>query len=1114
MKKNLIDITMKSIFLKLVIITIVFTLTLLLFKNRNVKNSKQSHATTCQSSSCHDRRVGTKATGAMAAMQWYNYQRAYPTDFIPYDWRDKAIEHTNKHNLSKSISISSVAWTSVGPNNIAGRVRSIAVHPTNPNIIYAGSVSGGIWKSFNSGGTWIPLTDIAPSSVIGCIAIHPSNPNIIYAGTGEGYFNVDALRGIGILKSTDAGNSWTILKKFEKASSPYYYHFINKIIIQPNDPNIMYAALSASDAGVWKSTDAGETWTKGFSPSSSSRFCVDLVMDPVNPNVLYAAFGLFSSTDGIYKTSNGGISWTKLTNGFPLATTKYRRISLAIAPSNSNILYACLADSNSYTHSIQKSTNGGENWFTVGTPFDNTQAVNGTHLGGQGWYNNVIIVHPSNPNIVYTGGINLFKSINGGINWSRISDGYGSPYVHVDQHAITFDPSNPEIIYFGGDGGIFKSTNGGSSFIDVNTDFRTVQFYSGAVHPTQNIYYGGTQDNGTMKTTSLPAWSVILGGDGGATWVDYVTPSTVYTEYINLCIQKSVDQGNNWSRIMNGIPTKGNNQFDGTSDRCAFIAPFVMDPSNPQILVAGTYRIYRTTNGGTLWTSISTDLTGDGSGSIGAHISAIAIAKNTSQTIYVGTSGSSTTRSRLWVTTNGGALWVPITKDTLTLPDRYVKAIAIDPGNRDRAVVGYSGYNFNTPTTPGHIFLTSNRGTAWKDISGDLPDIPVNSIIINQTNVNHLVIGTDIGVFESNNGGRNWIQQNTGMANVSIADLDLNDYGYLFAATHGRGMFKSSRPLAASNGLSIVIHQNQIMTQYADLFVTVLESLSTRPLLQVTINGTTPDSIPLDSISWRIFKGSYEFTSDGKYLLNVSAYDSMGQPINSARNFNVQLAKAKMATTISSPDQIAVLSIPSQALHENTYFTISSENFSGEEFPNIIKAYQFGPSREFPTPLTVSFSYRDDKLNKIDERTIAIFQKTETGWIEIGSQIDIRRSFIQAKVFKLGTFALGYSQSAPNNSIPTFTLEQNYPNPFNLSTTIRFVLPEAGLTTLKIFDILGKEVKTLVNEERDFGEYSVMWDGKNYSAEAVASGIYFYRITVHVNNYTKYHATSKMILIK
>jgi photosystem II stability/assembly factor-like uncharacterized protein len=777
---------MKSKIIRLTIASIIFVAAWV-STVRNIDRCTRTNTVNCVG----DERIEPKATEAMEAMRWYNAQRAYPTGKIPYDWKERAEEHIQKYNLLKPGTLRTLPWTSVGPNNIAGRIRSIAIDPANSNIIYCGSVSGGIWKSTSGGTSWRPISDLAANMVIGCITIDPTNSSTIYAGTGEGYYNVDALRGIGVLKSTDAGESWTVLNNFINSSS---FYFINKIVIRPDNPSIIFAALSATDAGVWKSTDAGLSWTKITAPGNSSKFCMDLVIDPSNPNVMYGAFGLFTS-DGVYKTTDGGSSWSKLTTGFPLPATKYGRISLAIAPSNSNVIYACLSDSSYNTHSIQKSVNGGSSWSSVGTPYD--ASISKTHLGGQGWYNNVIKVHPTNPNIVYTGGINLFKSINGGTGWNPISDGYGSPYVHVDQHAIAFDPTNSSVMYFGCDGGMFKSTDSGSSFTDLNVDLRTVQFYSGAVHPTQSIYYGGTQDNGTLKSTSPPSWSQSLGGDGGVTFVNYQTPTTVYTEYVYLSLQKSTTSGNtgSWSKIMNGIPQSGSDPYDGTSDRCLFIAPYMMDPSNPNILVAGTYRIYRTTNGGGLWTAISGDLTGDGPGvveSSGSCISSIAIAKTSSATIYIGTTGSSTSKSQVCVTVNGNnssAVWDTISKSPL--PNRWVKTIAIDPTNRDRVFVGYSGYNSQTLSTPGHIFLTTDRGSSWSDVSGDLPDIPVNAIVIDPSNVEHLAVGTDLGIYESANKGSNWIHQNTGMANVSIADLDLNDNGYLFAATHGRGMFKS-----------------------------------------------------------------------------------------------------------------------------------------------------------------------------------------------------------------------------------------------------------------------------------------------------------------------------------
>lgn len=721
-----------------------------------------------------------KATHAYAAMKWYNDQRAFPSGVIPTDWREKAEVHVQKHNLQKGISSgTALAWQNVGPTNVGGRVRSILIDPANTNNIYVGSVSGGIWKSTNGGVSWNPTKDAGPNLVIGCMAMDPTNSNIIYAGTGEGYFNIDALRGAGVLKTTDAGVSWTLLTNFATPNPTFSYYYINKIVVRPDNPNIVLAAMLG---GIWRTTDAGVSWTKLNVPSVSAR-CTDLVASPSNADIMYAAFGLFS-TDGIYKTTNGGNTWSKLTNGLPPVSDNFIRMSLAISQSNPNVVYTCISDSNSFTHSIRKTTDAGASWTTVTTPMDNTPNVNGSHLGGQGWYNNVIAVDPSNANIVYTGGINLFKSTDGGLSWMRISDGYGAPFVHVDQHAIAFDPVNPTIVYFGNDGGVFKSTNGGTSFSSMNDGLGIAQFYSGAVHPSAELYYGGTQDNGTLKTASAGSslWQVVFGGDGGFTAVDFTTPTTVYTEYVYLSFQKSINSGLNWTRMMTGIPTAGGSQADGTSDRCSFIAPFEMDPSNSQVLVAGTYRVYRTTNGATSWTPISPDLTGAGASST---ISALAIAKSNGATMYAGTSGGPFDSAKIWVTTNTGTNWTQLTK--APLPNRYVTSIAVHPTNRDSAILTYSGYG------GGHIYRTTNRGGTWTNISGDLPDVPVNKVIVDPANPNlHLVVGTDLGVFESINGGANWVQRNSGLANVSVQDLDLRGDGIVFAATHGRGMYRSN----------------------------------------------------------------------------------------------------------------------------------------------------------------------------------------------------------------------------------------------------------------------------------------------------------------------------------
>jgi len=1035
-----------------------------------------------------NRSARLEATHAFEALRWYNNQRAYPTGHIPADWKEKALAHISRNNKVKSeFSPASVSWNAVGPDTIGGRVRSIAVNPLNPNTIYCGSVSGGIWKSTNGGASWAPTTDLASNLVIGTMVIDPADTSIIYAGTGEGYFNVDALRGAGVLKSTDAGATWNLLTNFSGTASPNFYYYINKLVIRGDDHNTLYAAMLG---GIWKTSDAGASWSKLTTVTTSSG-CLDLVANPSDYNTMYAAFGLFL-TDGIYKTTNGGTSWSKLAGGFPATSTKYGRISLAIAPSNPLVLYACLADSNYYTHSIQKTTDGGTTWSAVTKPIDNSIGVNNSHLGGQGWYNNVIVVHPADANKVYTGGINLFRSTDGGMNWSRISDGYGTPFVHVDQHAIAFSPGNPSTMYFGNDGGMYRSTDGGTSFSAINKNLSITQLYSGAVHPTSEIYYGGSQDNGTLRTLAAPSWQMVIGGDGGATAVDYSTPTTVYTEYVYLSILKSVSSGNpsTWVKSMTGIPTTGSTLSDGTSDRCEFIAPLVMDPSNPLILVAGTYRVFRTTNGGGSWTAVSGDLTGDGAGAVGSSgsvITALAEAKSSSSTIYIGTSGSGTANARVCVTTNAGT-WTDVT--VAPLPNRYVKALAIDPANRDKTIVVYSGYG------GGHVYRTTNRGTSWSDVSGDLPDIPVNTIVIDPASSSHWIIGTDLGVFETSNGGTNWIQQNGGLANVSVADLDLRGDQYLFAATHGRGMYKTTAPInvVPTSHLSISVHQNPLISRYVDLYVASDTGLSTFPSMQVITSGGSSTSPTLVQTSPSLFKASYEFTATGTITINVTALDSGGNTLSGQRTFQTLFLKRGSAQTVSSDDGEVSIAVPADALTEDTYFTVIPVDGTGGTI--VSRTYELGPSRDFTSPISISLRYNTDKVERGKEGLLSIVHSNGSGWTPVASWVDVRNRTISARVGSLGTFAVSYDEAAGSRILPSgYRLEQNYPNPFNPVTTIEYALPELAHTILRVYDVMGREVTTLVDESQNSGRYRVSWDGRDQSGISVSSGVYFYRLS-------------------
>jgi hypothetical protein len=305
------------------------------------------------------------------------------------------------------------------------------------------------------------------------------------------------------------------------------------------------------------------------------------------------------------------------------------------------------------------------------------------------------------------------------------------------------------------------------------------KFYYGAVNPTGTTYYGGAQDNGTLKSTGSANWFEVGGGDGGATEVDFNNPDIAYGEYVNFCFFKSTNGGSSFVKSMNGIPT-GPGQFDGTTDRTLFISPFSMDPNNSNILVAGTYRVWRTTNSASNWSAISGDLTGDGTGSSGSEISTVIVAKGNSNVIYAGCSNG-----RIQVTTDGGANW---NLRTTGLPVAYCTRIATDPNNASTAYATFSGF-----TAGSKVYKTTNAGVNWSNISSNLPNIPVNCIVVNPLDVNNIFIGTDLGIFSTTNAGNSWVQDNNGLANVSVADLDYRSSdNKLFAATHGRSMYSTT----------------------------------------------------------------------------------------------------------------------------------------------------------------------------------------------------------------------------------------------------------------------------------------------------------------------------------
>jgi len=806
----------------------------------------------------------------MEAAKWYYEQRAFPLGYIPSNWREQALNHIEAYNKPKYLRKVSLAltWNELGPGNIGGRIRAIVVNPTDANTVYIGSVSGGIWKTTNGGSSWFPLDDHMANLAVCSMVIDPHNSNIIYAGTGEGFNNYDYIRGAGIFKSTDAGVTWNQLSSTNNSS----FYFVNRLVID-STTNSLYAATRS---GLYKSTDGGNSFSNAASSAGSN--CMDVIVNYTSPTTLFATFGLFSQSY-IWRSTDGGNTFD---NNYNKSGTG--RIEIAGSSSNPLVAYASFMDLNSYQVSYMAYTNnGGNSWSSITKIPGPATDGSASYTGKQGWYNNTLAVDPSNASTVWAGGIDMWQSLNSGSSWTPITRAYGTdfhPYVHADMHAIVFAPSNHDVIYNGNDGGIYVTKDGGITWNSINNNLFITQFYYGAVSPTGTNYYGGTQDNYTLKSTGSQNWNMILGGDGGVVEIDYTNPNIIYAEQPNFTFFKSSNGGTKFNYAQSGLPV--NSSTHETTDRTLFITPFTMDPNNPSILIAGTYRLWKTSNGASTWDTLSGDLTGDGSGSSGSYISAVTIAKGNSSVIY-----ASCTNGKFWVTTDDGSTWNE--RDNL-LPPAWCTRIAISNNNSTIAYATFSGFLANKK-----VYKTTDYGNTWTNVSGDLPNIPVNCIILNPYVNGYLYVGTDLGVFSSTNNGTNWIQENSGLPNVSVADLDFRSSDTtMYAATHGRGMFSTSLGKSITSTLEA---NNQVPVNFK-IYQNYPNPFNPSTLIEYELpSGGNVKLIIYSIIGKEVTSLVDNYQSAGKHSIAWNGKNKLGQDVSSGIYLysvefgNVQLVK-------------------------------------------------------------------------------------------------------------------------------------------------------------------------------------------------------------------------------
>jgi len=717
--------------------------------------------------------------------EWAWLQRAYPYDEFDFEQLKEAVLQAQAMRIEarRMPASLSAAWVERGPTNIGARVSDIVIHPVDTDIIYAAISSGGLLRSEDAGITWTPISDDLPVLTIGAVALDPLDPDIIYLGTGEANAHSFSWFGMGLYKSTDAGATWEY-KGLEET------RYIARIVVDPMNTDRVWVAGTGSlfgtnpERGIYRSLDAGDTWDLVLSVTDSTSG-TDVAVDPLRPDTVYAAMwervrGLTyrqsgGPSSGIYRSFDGGSHWHELTSGLP-SGPDVGRIGISVCESQPEYVYAIYADDPGYFAGVYRSTNGGDSWTRT-----NDSALGNLH-SSFGWYFGQIRVDPGDRNHVFVLGVPFYRTQDGGNSWNEVGSS-----MHVDHHALAFDPTDFSRMFEGNDGGIYYSTNSGASWYK-SYDQHTNQFYAIEIdYQNPSRLYGGTQDNGTMRTvTGDPDdYEPIFGGDGFYCNVDPTDSSSIYVEYQYGNLFHSTNFAGSWTEVMDGI---------NSGDRRNWSTPVVMEPGDPGTLYYGTYRLYRTTNGGGMWNAISGDLTDGAAGGGFGTITTIAVAPTDVDVIYVGTDDSN-----VWVTTNGGGSWTDI---SAALPNRWVTRVAVDPGDRNLAYVTFSGLRWNENI--GYVYYTDDLGATWTDITGNLPAAPVNALVVDPGLHSRVIVGTDVGCFYSDDRDGQWVLAGTGMPPVPVYDLKTHaPTRTVVAGTHGRSMYSldlSTLPGVASVG--------------------------------------------------------------------------------------------------------------------------------------------------------------------------------------------------------------------------------------------------------------------------------------------------------------------------
>lgn len=913
--------------------------------------------------------------------EYYWEQRVNQTtgEFPQTNSIDEYVKYKNSHPTLNKENTFNESWVNLGTNSSAGgyygigRINCIAFHPTDANTFWVGSPSGGIWKTTDGGTSWTNLND--NQSVLGVSAIViPSDyatSNTIYIATGDrDGGSMSGLSGgqaadnasIGVLKSTDGGATWNTTGLSYTTSQK---KIIYSLVIHPTNNSILFAATTD---GIYKTTDGGTNWIR----KTTSVRC-NLEFKPEDPSIIYASSIGYSQTN-FSRSTDSGESWPFIT-----VAIDGRRGEIAVSPADPTVVYLLAANSGGGVYGVYKSTDSGANFSVVnsGSP----AGMLGYYTDGrgpatgQGSYDWCIAVDPLNANTVYIGGITTWKSTDGGVNFTALNNWtsssgpppydyntIGAPVVHADKHTLAFQ--NSTTLFEGNDGGIYKTTDGGSSWTDRTNGMVISQIYRLGVSQTISTKtITGLQDNGS-KLFNSGTWSDVTGGDGMECIIDFSDANYMYATYVQGQIRRST----NGSTFASGYITAN---IPGGQPTGAWVTPYIIDPNNSATLFAGYDKIWKTTDRGDSWTSASQQL------SATTKLRSLAIAPSNSNVLYTAD------QTNMWKTTDGGATnWTTVTLPVLS--GNSITYIAVKNTDQNTLWITSGGF-----TAGSKVFESTDGGSTWTSISTGLPNLPVMCITYYKdlTDRNVLFVGTDVGVYVKD-GSSDWASYSSGLPNVVVTELEIfyNSSGTdkLRASTFGRGLWETD------------------------------------------INSPLP--VELSSFTAAVEKNKVTL----KWITQTEV-----------NNYGFEIQKRKSDS-------------------DNQWIKIGFENGYGNS--NSPKEYSFVDAEL----LSGNYEYR---LKQIDNDG----QTEYSDILEVAIDVPL-----------------------------TFDLAQNYPNPFNPSTTIRFSLPEASIVKIKVFNALGEEVASLADKLYEPGSHEII-----FNAVDLTSGIYFVRMEAGA-----FISTKKITLMK